>query len=162
MRILVLVLLPIGDTLFATPALHALRKRYPDAHVTALAYPTNKGILADNPDVDEFLLWPTRQSWPGFLSVFKLFWSLRRARYDLAVEFSNYNGWVSWLSGIPRRSEMNLPHFWWAWPPAGREWRKKHAVEHYVDPVRRLGIPVDDLRLRIVPSAHDEVRAQAW
>src|SRR3954464_6380956 len=57
---------------------------------------------------------------------------------------------------------MNLPRFWWGWPPAGREWRKKHAVEHYIDPVLRLDIPVDDLRLRITPSERDEARAQAW
>src|SRR6476469_2123574 len=65
MRILLLMLLPISDTLFATPAVRALRRRYPGAHITALVYPTNSGILAHNPDVDELMYWPTRQTWPG-------------------------------------------------------------------------------------------------
>jgi ADP-heptose:LPS heptosyltransferase len=162
MRILLMMLLPIGDTLFATPAVHALRRRYPDARITALVYPTNKGILANNPDVDDFLLWPTRQDWPGFRKVAGLFWKLRSGRFDLAVEFSNYQGWLSRLCGIPRRTEMELPPLWWVRPGAGVEWRRRHAVEHYADPVRRLGIPVEDMRLRIEPDARDVARADAW
>ncbi|MEO8285417.1 MAG: glycosyltransferase family 9 protein [Chloroflexota bacterium] len=162
MRILLLMLLPIGDTLFATPAVHALRKRYPDAQITALVYPTNVGILRSNPDIDDFLFWTTRQSWRGLRHVAHLFWTLRRSRYDLAVEFCNYIMWVTALSGIPRRTEMNLPKMWWGRPGAGREWRRKHAVEHYADPVRRLGIPVEEMDLRICPTAEEEERAQSW
>ena len=162
MRILLLLLLPIGDTLFATPAIHALRKRYPHARVTALVYPTNAGILRSNPDIDEMLFWPTRQTWPGLRHVLGLFWRLRRARFDLAVEFCNYAWWVTWLSGIRRRSEMNLPRLWWVIPGAGRKWRREHAVEHYNDAVRRLGVPVEEVGLRICPTTEEEERAQSW
>jgi heptosyltransferase II len=162
MRILLLMLLPIGDTLFTTPAVRALRKRYPDAHITALVYPTNAGILRSNPDINDFVYWPTRQSWPGIRSVLRLFWKLRRDRYDLAVEFCSYIMWVTALSGIPRRSEMHLPRFWWGRPGAGHEWRKHHAVEHYTDVVRSLGIPVEDMDLVIQPSVEEEERAQSW
>ncbi|HEX8221773.1 MAG TPA: glycosyltransferase family 9 protein [Chloroflexia bacterium] len=161
-RILLMMLLPIGDTLFTTPSVAALRRRYPQALITALVYPTNRGILSNNPDIDDFLLWPTRQKWPGAGGVFKLFWGLRLARFDLAVEFSNYNWWVSWLSRIPQRTEMQLPRFWWALPWAGREWRTHHAVEHYTGPVGRLGIPVQDMALRFFPSSQDEAKANAW
>jgi ADP-heptose:LPS heptosyltransferase len=162
MRILVLMLLPIGDTLFATPALHALRRRYPAARITAVVYPTNRGVLANNPDIDEFLLWPTREAWPGLRAIAGLFVKLRRGRFDLSVEFSNYMWWLSKLGGAGERSEMNLPRLWWALPWAGVAWRRRHAVEHYTDVVRRLGIPVDDMRLRIEPSDRDKARAQAW
>lgn len=162
MRILLLLLLPIGDTLFTTPAIHALRRRYPEAHITALVYPTNAGILRSNPDVDELLFWPTRQSWPRLWGVARLFWTLRRSRFELAVEFCSYIWWVTRLSGIPRRTEMHLPKLWWCRPGAGREWRKRHAVEHYADPVRRLGIPVEDMTLRLQPSEDEEARAQGW
>ncbi len=162
MRILLLMLLPIGDTLFTTPSVHALREHYPDAEITALVYPTNKGILINNPDIDHFLVWPTRQQFPGVRGVLRLFWELRRSRFDLAVEYCNYIWWVTWLSGIQKRTEMELPRLWWVWPWAGREWRKHHAVEHYMDPVRRLGIEVGDARLRIFPTEEEEARAQSW
>jgi ADP-heptose:LPS heptosyltransferase len=162
MRIFVQALLPIGDTLFATPAIHALRQRYPDARITALVYPTNSGILSSNPDVDDLAYWPARAEWLNPRVVWRLFSRLRRARFDLAVEFSNYGFWLSRLSGIPRRTEMHLPFLWWIRPGAGREWRRHHAVEHYADPVRRLGIPVRDMRLRIFPTVEEEARAEAW
>src|SRR5436305_2502086 len=100
MRILIFSLLPIGDTLFTTPAVHALRNRYPDAHITALVYPTNAGVLRSNPDINEFVYWPTRQNWPGLGGVLRLFWTLRRAHFDLAMEFCSYIMWVTFLSGI--------------------------------------------------------------
>ncbi len=161
---MLLLLLPIGDTLFATPAIRALRGRYPHAEITALVYPTNAGILRSNSDIDNLMYWPTRQTWPGLRQVLKLFWTLRRARFDLAVEFCNYAWWVTWVSGIRRRSEMNLPRMWWLIPGAGREWRKKHAVEHYNDAVRRLGVEIGEgeMGLRICPTEEEEMRAQSW
>src|SRR5215210_3478444 len=162
MRILLLMLLPIGDTLFTTPAIRALRRRYPHARITALVYPTNLGILRSNPDIDDFLLWPTRQDWPGFRAGLDLFKQLRRSHFHLALEFCNYIWWVTLLSGIHRRSEMNLPMMWWLLPGAGRRWRKKHAVEHYADVVRRLGIPVEDTCLRIQPTEEEKQSANDW
>jgi len=162
MRILVMLLLPIGDTLFATPAIHALRRHYPKAHITALAYPTNSGILRNNPDLDEILLWPTREQWQGIRGLARLFTRLRRGHFDLAVEFSNYNWWLSKLTGAYERVEMRLPSFWWIRPGAGREWRKHHAVEHYADVVRQRGIAVTDMRLRIFPTQEERGKASLW
>lgn len=162
MRILLHLLLPIGDTLFATPAIHALREHFPDARITAIAYPTNSGILRDNPDIDEILLWPIRQNWPGIRGVLNLFRRLRNERFDLAVEFSNYGWWITKVCGIPRRTEMFLPKAWWLRPNAGRSWRKLHSVEHYCNVVRRLGVPVRDLRLRMTASEEEKAAAAEW
>jgi len=162
MRILLLTLLPIGDTLFTTPAVHALRQRYPDAHISALVYPTNVGILTGNPDINDFLLWPTRESWPGFRGLVKLFRTIRKMKFDLAVEFCSYIGYVSWWGRIPKRTEMNLPRLWWILPWAGVRWRRKHAVEHYSDVVLRLGIPIEDMRLQITPSEQKRKIAASW
>lgn len=163
MRILLSLLLPIGDTLFATPAIHGLRGRYPDARITALVYPTNQGILDNNPDIDDFLFWPTRQNTRNTVNFPRLTWQVRRTRYDLSVEFASYLSWFTGLAaGIPKRTDMQLPRLWWIMPGAGRAWRLKHAVEHYADPVRRLGIPVEDMRLRIEPSTQEHKRAEAW
>jgi ADP-heptose:LPS heptosyltransferase len=82
--VLIIALLPIGDTLFTTPAIHALRVAYPRAHLTALVYPSNGGILINNADVDRIWHWPTRDAWgPG--EVLRLARDLRRGRFDLSV-----------------------------------------------------------------------------
>ena len=147
--ILVCALLPIGDTLFTTPALHAVRQRYPGARITALTYPTNSGVLLANPAVDAIWLAPTRQRPLGGAGMLHLLRALRRARFDLTLEFSNYNYGLRYWGGTHRAASMGLPWLWWIRPGAGRTWRRRHAVEHYGDVVRRLGIPIADWRLRI-------------
>jgi len=148
--------------LFTTPAVRALREQYPDAHITALAYPTNVGIIQNNPDIDDILLWPTRESWPGFLAVARLYLTIRERRYDLAVEFCSYIEWVVRWGRIPRHAGMNMPSFWWLLPWAGVKWRRKHAVDHYADVVRRLGVPVEDMHLLIHPSDEERLKAERW
>src|SRR5215204_1323888 len=57
---------------------------------------------------------------------------------------------------------MRLPAMWWVLPWVGRGWRRRHAVEHYANPIRQLGIPVEEMSLRLEPGHGDKKRAQAW
>jgi ADP-heptose:LPS heptosyltransferase len=55
---------PIGDFMFALPALHALRQAYPGARITLVGKPWQAGFLAGRPGpVDEVLVMPP---YPGF------------------------------------------------------------------------------------------------
>ncbi len=130
-RILLLLLLPIGDTLFATPTVRALRLSYPRASITALAYPTNAGILETNPDLDRLLLHPTATTWPGLLRFSRALWELRRARFDLVVRFGPAQGWMN-LVLQPRQSRgLDFPIRQWFLPFGKRPWRQRHAVSSY-------------------------------
>jgi heptosyltransferase-2 len=57
-RILVVKLADLGDLLTATPALRALRSRFPEAHITALVTPHTAPLLAGNDAVDAVLEFP--------------------------------------------------------------------------------------------------------
>ena len=57
-RILVVKLADIGDLLTATPALRALRRRYPTAQITALVTPHTASLLIGNDAVDHTMLFP--------------------------------------------------------------------------------------------------------
>src|SRR5262249_40536734 len=121
-RILVFLLLPIGDTLFATPTIRALRRRYPQARIDALVYPTNAGILEGNPDLDRVFVYPTRQTWRGVASYLRLLAELNGRRYDLGVECSPYLWWLSTLCGIPYRLFLDMPIPYWFFPFGKRPW----------------------------------------
>ncbi len=56
-KILVFKLDHIGDVLMTTPALKALKSRYPDASLTVVVGSWSKGILKDNLDISEILLY---------------------------------------------------------------------------------------------------------
>jgi ADP-heptose:LPS heptosyltransferase len=81
----------LGDTLVALPAFWALRKRFPDAHITLLSnvsaknagYPTAQGVLPAKGLFDEFISYPNEAgkvaSTLGFL---KLAAGIRLGKYD--------------------------------------------------------------------------------
>jgi heptosyltransferase-2 len=92
----------IGDVAMATPALRALRGRYPDAWFTAVCRPYVAGLLGGCPWFDEQLFLdrrgPWRHRWPAVSR------QLRKRRPDLAVLLPNSfrTGLVAWLAGARR------------------------------------------------------------
>ena len=119
----------LGDLLFLTPALRALRAALPDARITVLAGPWSAGVIRDNRDLDAVDLCP----FPGFerrdppasgrghtlwrpLAPYRLLSAtarrLRSGAYDTAVVLRFDHWWGAWLAaaaGIPRRIGYDLP-----------------------------------------------------
>lgn len=104
----------LGDLLFTTPALHYLRSRFPQAHITALIGPWGEAVLAGNPDIDEILTLPfpgfTREPKGRALAPYALLQEearrLAAGRFDLALILRFDHWWGAWLAaaaGIPRR-----------------------------------------------------------
>ena len=52
MRILLVRLRQIGDVVFTTPAVGALRRRFPQAHLAYVVEPAAAPIVANNPHLD--------------------------------------------------------------------------------------------------------------
>jgi heptosyltransferase-2 len=116
-RILIIHGMHLGDTLVATPALRALRKRFPDAYIVFWANKSGAQILKGNPDVNEVrvfsAVWLFSPVWlkPGVLphcdpnplrklarllayyghvsvSLIKEARNLRGEKFDMAIDFS--------------------------------------------------------------------------
>lgn len=119
-RILVIRPDHLGDVLFTTPALRALRRSRPQAHITALVGPWAARVLQGNPDVDEVLTCP----FPGFTrqpkgNVFAPYQSLndyakklRRLRFDAALILRPDHWWGALLAhraAIPLRLGTAYP-----------------------------------------------------
>jgi ADP-heptose:LPS heptosyltransferase len=152
-RILLVLLTPIGDTLFATPAIRALRRAYPDARIAALVWRANRAVLENKPDVDEIVM--LRPS-AGLLR------HLRRERYELAVHFAPFHDYLGPLLGIRRRLTLPVPWLFWLLPHANRRWRLGHAREHYLDVLRPLGIPAEHKRTVLKISGRQEAFAEQF
>lgn len=133
--VLVVLLCPLGDTLFATPALRALRRRFPRARITALCWTSNEPLLRYNPHVDQVVACPG--AWDLAVSTVRM---LDR-RFDVGVGLSHFGSWVTPFfrarvrvgfhglgltrlrSGAPRRRlrrRLRRPGNGWAVP---LEWR---------------------------------------
>ena len=166
-RVLVVDLDNLGDLLLATPAIRALRHRFPsatlDALVTAYAAPT----LLGNPHIDEILtcdksvavgpLWPRA----------RLAWRLRRRRYDLGVILEAHWGYAGFAelllaaAGIPRRLGRDLGKHRDLLTDAVPV-RQQHWIDAYLDVVGLAGAVPDAHGMEAHIRHEDAQAAAAW
>jgi lipopolysaccharide heptosyltransferase II len=152
-RILVLGRSHIGDCLLTTPAIRALRRRFPDAGLHVAIPEENRDLLASNPYLDEILFRPRRDDWPG-KTAFAL--AVRRHEYDLVVSFqekSFFYGWVAGASGARRRITLEHARTRRFFTDAVPIRAGVHEVEKYLAVARALGCAVDGLSLDLVTPA---------
>jgi heptosyltransferase-2 len=88
-----------------TPALIALRKNYPKAHISVLARPWVEPVFSGNPAVDEIISCGSTGRNSSILDKIVLAKSLKNKKFDLALLFPNSfeSALITWLARIPRR-----------------------------------------------------------
>src|SRR3972149_4323681 len=64
-RILIRGVNGVGDAVMTTPAIAGIRETFPHAKITLLVKPWLAGVFADNPDIDEVLLYDAAGRPPG-------------------------------------------------------------------------------------------------
>jgi len=164
----------IGDVVFTTPAVAALRRQFPGAHLTYLVEPAAAPIVAGNPHLDEVIVTPRRGGIAGMLADVRLGWRLRRAHYDLAIDFHGgpRASLLTLMSGAPRRIGYNVVARRWMYTDVvdrPRELRRRHSVENQWDLLKALdlewptpaGNPVEMGVDRVAKATVDERLAAA-
>jgi len=151
MNILIVKLSAIGDVVHTLPSLAALRRCYPDAHITWVVEEAAADLLSGHPDLNRVLIsrrktWirdlrkgritaPLKEMW-GFLR------ELRSRPYDLVIDFHGLfkSAVIVLLSGGKRKLGYDSLQegsglFYSEKIP---EDMQKHAVDRYLDFVRYL------------------------
>ena len=145
MRILIVRLRQIGDVIFTTPAIAALRHRWPEAHLTYVVEPAAAPIVATNPHLDEVIVAPPVRGLGGALVDLGLGRRLRDARYDLAIDFHGgpRASLLTWLSRAPVRIGYRVAGRSWMYTRVvgrPRQLRLRHSVENQWDLLASLDI----------------------
>ncbi|MCL4508357.1 MAG: glycosyltransferase family 9 protein [Chloroflexi bacterium] len=161
LKIVLIARLPLGDTLFITPTIEALRARYPTALITAAVAPRNAPLLFHNPDIDDIIVLPLgadRESLGRLVAALR---HLTHIRYDVALCFSApILGWLPRVCNIPRQFFLDFTPLWWLLPHDLHPWNGRHAVEIYADVGRELDLPRlrHQLTLELTPSEQHEIQ----
>jgi lipopolysaccharide heptosyltransferase II len=155
MKILLVRLRLIGDVVFTTPAVTAIREAFPEAHLTYLVEPAAAPIVQGHPGLDEVRVVPLIRGWRRFAADLALGRALRREGYDLVVDFHGgpRASLLTWLTGAPRRVGYAVKGRSWMYTevvdrPA--DLRPRHSVANQWDLLAHLGRPL--------PSEPDRVR----
>jgi lipopolysaccharide heptosyltransferase II len=166
-RLLLVRLREIGDVVFTTPAVRALRRRFPDAHISYLVEPAAAPIVAGNPHVSEVIVAPRRAGLGGLAAEARLVHRLRSARYDVAIDFHGgpRASLLTWLSGAPVRVGYQVVGRSWMYTrrvERPRALRARHSVLNQWDLLEALGIEppsrdADPVEMRVDPAIASRV-----
>lgn len=113
-RILIIRTSAIGDVVFASPLANALRQVYPQAHIVWLVEPGIDALIANDPAIDERIIWP-KAEWKALwrsgrriellrrILAFRML--LRSKRFDTVLDLQGLlkSGLLARMSGAPRR-----------------------------------------------------------
>ncbi len=166
MNILIVKLSAIGDVIHTIPSLSALRRHYPDAHITWVVEEAASDLILGHPDLNRVIV-SRRKRWIRDLSgnrraavweeMRQFFRELRDRPYDLVIDFHGLfkSAAVVFFSGGRRKlgydSMQELSGLFYS--EKIPEDRGRHAVDRYLDFLRYLGadpgapqfvVPVDE------------------
>jgi len=74
----------LGDVLFSTPFIKAIRKRYKDAHIAVIVNPASREIVKGNPRIDEIIIFDEKNEHRGIMGRIKFIMELRKKKFDTA------------------------------------------------------------------------------
>mgnify|MGYP003874195295 CR=1 FL=1 len=100
----------IGDMVLLTPALRALKRRYPRSHLALLVNPLVERLMMRNPYVDEVIVYDKRGKDRGLKGFIEMAARLRKRRFDLALIFhpnSVRSALLALAAGVPERVGSN-------------------------------------------------------
>jgi ADP-heptose:LPS heptosyltransferase len=104
-KILLIRLRLIGDVVFTTPLLGALKRTYPHAHLAYMVERAAAPVVAGNPHIDELIVVEKSRGWRRVREDAKLALRLRRARFDLVLDLHGgpRSALLTFATGAPRR-----------------------------------------------------------
>lgn len=101
----------VGDVVFTTPAVHALRRHFPEARIDYLVEPAAAPVVRHSPDLDAVIEVARPRGLARLAYDFRLARQLRRTRYDLAIDFHGgpRAAWLVRASGARQRIGYAIP-----------------------------------------------------
>lgn len=173
-RILLVRLSAIGDIVFASGMLPALKAKYPGARISWLAEPIGASLLREHPLVDEVIVWPRAEwmklarsgSWLKLQRAVRDFRTLLHAReFDLAIDLQGLakSGFLAALSGARRRVSLGglEGSGWLAHTVISRKTTDRRIGTEYAQCARALGCPEEAFRLNLAFSEATTCSAEA-
>jgi heptosyltransferase-2 len=153
MRILIINPFGIGDVLFTTPVIRAIKDAYPDSFLGYWCNERVRPVLENNPFIDKIFAL-SRGDWKKIWKQSKinairealaLRSEIRKYKFEIAIDFSldHRYGLLARYLGIEKRIGINYKN-------RGRfltdkididYYRDKHVVEYYLDTLQFLNIP---------------------
>tara|TARA_B100000315_G_C14522479_1_gene562231 strand:+ start:215 stop:1249 length:1035 start_codon:yes stop_codon:yes gene_type:complete len=137
----------LGDAIMMTPAIEALKSKYPEAFLAIMGVERIKEVFDDNPYVDEFICFNEKTTQRSFFAKLRFISLLKSKNFDTVflIQRSFTRALICFLAGIGtrigfKRVKNNLILTQRIDPPA----TGTHRQEHYLRLFQASGIEITD------------------
>lgn len=135
---------------FTTPAIGAVRRRFPTAHITYLVEAPAEPVVRHHPGLDAVMVLERPRGLARLRYDLQLGKRLRAAHFDTVIDFHGgpRSGFLTWATGAPQRIGYALPGRQWSYTTR-IPWSRslvppRHSVLNQWDLVAPLGIDPPD------------------
>ncbi len=153
MKILLVQLSFLGDTILSTPVILGLKKIYPNSRISVLTTKIAAGLLTNDPLLDEVIIYDKKKSERGIFRLIKKAWHIRDKKFDkvYSLHRSHRTSVLLFLARIKERisfKDTNLSFLY-------TDLRQKKVDDHAA--MRNLSLLFDDFKKNNVSK--DEFKA---
>lgn len=138
MKILLIRLRLIGDVVFTTPVIRALKRAFPDARLTYLVEEAAAPVVAGNAHLNDVIVVRRTRGLARIADDIALGWQLRRRRFDVAIDLHGgpRSSWLAFATGAEQRIGYDIHGRSWMYTRTvrrPRELRPRHSVVNQWD-----------------------------
>lgn len=160
----------IGDVILSTPVVAALRKQYPNAHLTFLVRDFVAPLIRDIPDVDAVFIYDPEGRHSGLRGFFRLMEELKGQAFQISIVLQSTARIAAALFGVgvPNRiGPLSKIHSYFFYNRGSRQRRslvEMHEADYNLQLLRKLGIRTAGHQIgsRIAVSEEKRKLAADW
>lgn len=142
-RILIVNVNWVGDVIFSTPFIRAVRETHPDSYIACLLHPRCSQMLESNPRLNEIIVYDEEGIHKSLSGKWRLIQEIKKKNFDTAflLHRSFTKALITFLAGIKDRI---------GYPTKGRGWvlttaveepaEEAHKVEYFLGIAKAVGI----------------------
>lgn len=140
----------LGDFMFNTPAIRAIRAHYPDAHITLVSSEKNRLLVENYDQIDSVVYWDNK-----IRNLLPIALQAKKYKPELAVILHShlpYDVLFAVMAGcqyILRNTFHIIPEWFQKWIIAEHQPPNCHVVQSKLNIIRHLGIDSADTRMEI-------------
>jgi heptosyltransferase-2 len=155
----------IGDAVMTTPAVRAIRKSFPNTHISLLAKPWVAPVFKNSEHIDQLLIYDDEGRHKGISGKFRLARDLKKYRFDAAILLQNAfeAAFITFLAGIPLRigynrdaRQMLLTHA----IPCSNNIKNEHQTKYYLNILKGIEIEAENQDLYLKLDQNDRSRSE--
>lgn len=143
MKILIVTKNWLGDVIFQTPAIEAIRAHDPDAEIVCLTPARCAPVLAAHPAVNRVIIFDERAEHRGWFSRLRFVFRLRREAFEKAFLFhrSKTRAFLLFLAGVKERIGFDTKGSWFLTQAIPEPKQRMHQADYFLEFLRQAGLP---------------------